>query len=332
MHEWLPGPGRPVVQDHFHSADADTVEQFIRCTYVDIDMTPVDGRPFQCGHDVVSAPGFSIGQMFLTAVMDATVGPTVGRFVVEHLHDGHQVWDHPVYGEVRTAAGSVVTLPRSAGEFHDRFAELELDIITLEDTALTRYVADVHGLGADALELVALLPVGPEAGRAWAETVRRVRDEILGNPLLIDSPIVLDTAFRTLAAAFLTTFPITGRDDVLRRPRGRVDRARLQEAAEYLRERAGEPVRPGELARLAGMPLVHLGEGMRRAHDTTPAQVLWRARLHGLRRDLQGAEPGAEPARTAAALAVRWGFRHPRSLRAVYCREFGESPEETLLH
>lgn len=324
-----PGPDRPIVHAQFRSSDADEVEEFIRATYVDVRIRPADDRPFECGHDVVGTPDFSISQVWVTAVLRASVGPTEGAFVVEQIHDGGMVWDHPDHGELCTGPGSCAVLPRS-GEHADLIDQLEFDIITLDESAMARYVADVHGLAPDALTLTGLAPVSDARRRAWNATVARVRDEMLGNPLLIDTPIGLDAAFRTLAASFLTTFPTAGRETIEQGPQGRVDGARLRQATDYLTAHAGRPVSPGELARITGLPVAHLTAAMRRQRDTSPALVLWRARLHGLYRDLRAAEPGPDPDATLAAHASRWGFTHPGRLRVAYARTLGEFPEQTL--
>lgn len=318
-----------MVRSRFHTADSDEFEAFIRRTYVDISMEQADERPFECGHDLVATPDFSISQMWVTATLYATVGPTEGQFVVEQIHDGGMIWEHPDHGEVRTGPGSGVVLPR-AGEYSDLIDQLEFDLVTLDEGALTRYVSDVFGLGPDALALQGLSPVSGRRQRRWNDAVRHVRDDVLGNPLLIDTPIVLDTAFRTLASTFLATFPVVGREAMEEPPRGRVDPARLRDATDFLMLNAGRSVLPGELVRLAGMPVAHLAAGMRREYGTTPAQVLWRARLRGLREDLLAAEPGPVPAVTLAGHAARWGFTHTGRLRVAYRRAHGEAPEDTL--
>lgn len=329
MTDSAPGPGRPVVRAQFRSSDAEVVEDFIRRTYVDIRMRPADGRPFEVGHDVLAAADFSISQMWVTAVLRATVGPTEGQFVVEQIHDGGMVWDHPDHGELYTGPGSGVVLPRT-GEYTDLIDQLELDVITLDEVALARYVADVHGLGPGALRLTGLSPISDARRRAWNATVVRVRDEVLGNPMLLDTSIALDEAFRMLASAFLATFPTAGRAVVERRPRGHVEGARLRRATEFLTVHADRSVSPGELVRVTGLPVAHLSAAMRRQHGATPARILWAERLRGLHRDLRAAEPGPDPAATLAALAAGWGFTHPGRLRVAYARALGETPDETL--
>lgn len=329
MSDTAPGSGGPVLRSQFQTADADEFEAFIRQTYVDISMDKADDRPFECGHDVMATPEFSISQMWVTATLFATVGPTEGQFVVEQIHDGGMIWDHPDHGEVRTGPGSGVVLPRT-GEYSDLIDQLEFDLVTLDEDALTRYVADVFGLGPESLVLQGLSPVSDGRQRRWNAAVRHVRDDVLGNPLLIDTPIVLDTAFRALASAFLETFPVAGREAMQEPPRGRVDRTRLRDAHDYLAWHAGRAVPPGELVHLTGMPVAHLAAGMRREYGTTPSRVLWWARLRGLREDLQAAGPGSDPAATVTAHASRWGFTHPGRLRVAYRRVYGELPETTL--
>lgn len=80
------------------------------------------------------------------------------------------VWDHPDHGEPYTGPGSWSVLPRS-GEHSDLIDQLEFDIITLDEAAMARYVADIHGLVPEALTLLGLSPVSVARQRPWNATV-----------------------------------------------------------------------------------------------------------------------------------------------------------------
>lgn len=107
----------------------------------------------------------------------------------------------------RGRTGDVVLIPPQGGirTVCERF---DLALVQLR-AAPGAYAAATTDLDPDRLAFDAITLLSPTRGRYWIDTVAHVRDDVLADPWASRSPIVLDQTFRTLAAALLSTFPIT---------------------------------------------------------------------------------------------------------------------------
>jgi transcriptional regulator GlxA family with amidase domain len=88
----------------------------------------------------------------------------------------------------------------------------------------------------------------------------------------------------------------------------------------------GDPVRVADLARIAGVSVRTLYRTAARHLGGPPMAHLRRARLREVRRRLLT----PAPAETVTSAATECGFFHLGRFAALYRREFGESPSETL--
>lgn len=319
-------PGTGVGRISFRSSEPAAVEQFAAEHYAATSVRPAEsGRAFEMGHDTLVVPGLELSQLWVTLGIDAQVDPVQNRFVVDTVCDGRMEWDTEAYGPIRLGAGDVAVMPVQ-GRFRDVVEDIDLDVAALDADRVAAFAEQVHGIPAERFALTGLLPVSGAAARWWDATLVHVRDRVLGNPLLLDNPVVLDAAFHRLAVTFLATFPNTalhGEAERRRRPVPQLDPGVVTRVTDYLCAHAGLPIGPADLVALTGMPARTALASLRRA-GVDPALILWHTRLYGARRDLlDGDRP--DPARTAA----RWGFTHLGRFQVAYTREFGETPERT---
>lgn len=162
-------------------------------------------------------------------------------------------------------------------------------------------------------------------GQAWRSTV-----QALAQGLTPDSPI----AAHALMAAPLTQAVARGlllaaphnHSHLLDPPTGPTRPAAVTDALDFLRANARRPLSVEEIARAAGVSVRTLQAGFRDHLDTTPVAMLRRIRLEGAHQDLCSGGPGT----TVAAVARRWGFRHPGRFAIHFAQAFGRSPSEIL--
>lgn len=100
----------------------------------------------------------------------------------------------------------------------------------------------------------------------------------------------------------------------------------VRRVQEYLQAHAQEPVRPEQLAALAGVSLRSLYTGFKDFCGVSPMQYLKNLRLDHAHADLMG----CAGKNNVAGVALRWGFAHLGRFSVDYKARFGESPSQTL--
>jgi AraC-like DNA-binding protein len=320
-----------VVRASFASSDVDEVEQFFGAAYTDlsISLSP-DRRRFGFRHDTVAAAAFSINRMSSALTFAALVPSMGGKIIVDHMVSGGLTFTSNRYGETGTPGGGTLLGPTDE-DFRLRIDECDVEIVTLDTGEVADYAAETCGIEPNQLDFTDIAPISDGHHHRWQRAVAHVRDDVLGSPLASTSPIVVENAFRTLAATLLSTFSNTALEAATDPDgpgvRGDVSRAVLREVIDYLDTHSDRPVGPGDISALAGIPAREIVEGLRRHRDTHPAQVLWASRMRGVHRDLVDADPEHESVR---AIATRWGFGHLGRFEIAYMQAFDETPETTL--
>lgn len=327
------GSGSRVVSSEFGTTDADSAEQALCDAYGDNHFM-IAGRQkdFTFDHATISAPLFAINslRMGMDVIVHADNAPD-GSFTVVQPFAGEIAFVDSRYPDAYADPREGTLIPPGS-PMRGICNGLEMRLVPLDRHAVAAYAAAVTGLDPSELAFDEVTPVSPAMGRHWVSTMAHIRDNLLAHPSLADEPILLDQAFRTLAAALLDTFPnsaLTRATDPDAAPvRGEVPTAALREVLDYLDSHADEPVGPTHVADLVGRPANQVVEGLRRYRGTHPAEVLWEARLRGVQRSLLEADPGSGT--TVAGIAARWGFARAELFSVAYTRAFDESPEETL--
>lgn len=325
-----PDPVR-VARSEFATSDRELAADFLRSSYVG-DVSIGGGDGFSFAHTATRTARFALNTLWVG--IDLGIGTEVlpdDPLLVTQPVSGRIAYVESDYPEGGAPTGGVVLHPPS-GPNHAVCEHFDVAMVQLDRDDVGAYAEAMTGLDAGRLAFHELVPRSEELGRAWLATVAHVRDDVLADPWLAEQPILLEQAFRDLTASLLRTFPNTAHDRTTDPEgpsvRGEVPAARLREVADFLDAHAGDPVRPTDVAGLAGVPVDEVAEAMRRRTGRHPAELLWAARLRGVRRDLLAAEPGVGVG--VARLAGRWGFPRPGRFRVAYTRYFGETPEQTL--
>lgn len=322
-----------VLRSSYLGRDLDEVEQFISAHYTHVSLSlPDDQLGLRFRHDSVAVPSFSISRLSTTLTYAADAEAMGSLLIISPRVPSRVVFESPGYATAATVDDSAILVPVDFDLVSRVDQGADIDMIGLDPDALGDYVEASIGLPADRLTVSELNPISPAMNAHLRATVAHVRDDVLSSPYTAASPLVVDSAFRALAAAALSTFPntalATATDPEGQGVRGDVPPARLREIIDYIDAHPDRPIGPRLVSELAGAPAREAVEGLRRYRDVHPAALLWLARMRGVRRALSESDP--EDGTSWRALAARWGFTHLGRFRVAYARLFGEPPEDTL--
>lgn len=326
------GSSPGVVRVSFRTRDIDEAEEFLSRAYTRVSMSvPEDRGEAEFRHDTAATAQFSISRFSTTVTYTAPAAPMAGLWVISPRTPSPILMDSRSFDAAPAADGVAAMVPAGCDFTVDVRRGADFDLVGLDTDALADYVKAVVGLPADELRATGLAPIAPAKNELLRSTIAHIRNDVLGNPFAASSPVILDSAFRTLAAAMLTTYPNSAleaaTDPEGRAVRGDVPEARLREIIDFIHAHADRPIGPAGLSEIAGVPAREVVEGLRRHRGVHPAELLWWARMQGVHRDLSGSDPAGT---SVAALAARWGFSHLARFAVAYTRLFDERPEDTL--
>ncbi|NMO93162.1 helix-turn-helix domain-containing protein [Actinomycetospora sp. TBRC 11914] len=319
-------------EDRFVTGDPQQAEEQVRTSYKVSGGVRMSGDTddFRFSQHVLASRGFAITR-FQCTIAVGYHGPLDDLLCVEQVHAGRLSFD-TAHTELRTGAGDICLVPPHE-PWRATTDGVDLAPLILDPAAVADHAAATCPIEPEQLRFTGLEPISPAHAGRWNATVAHVRDDILGNPTVAENPILVEGAFRQLAASLLSTFPNTALDALSgptspARP-GTVTEATLREVVDYLHSQAAQPLGPADVAAVAGVPARDVDDTLRRHRNTSWALELWRARMQGAHRDLHDGDP--EAGDTVAAIAARWGFTDPATFAVAYTlASGGESPEHTL--
>jgi AraC-like DNA-binding protein len=328
------GSDDEITRSGFSTTDPGRAEQFFRDSYADLRLR-FTGRPedFTVDHSALTGPGLVVSTLRIGIDLTYTIDRMLDDILVmSSPFAGRLTYSGTVYQDACVTPGGVALSPPT-GPALATSERLGATVVVLDRTRLARHAAALAGIEPDELRFDRITPADPRLARFWADTVAHVRDEVLVNPWVAGEPILADQAFRTLATGVLSTIPNTALaravDPGAPRARGDdVPGAMLREVADYIDAHADRPLGPADIGDLTGRSAREVGDGLRRRLGRHPAELLWDARMRGVREDLLAADPATVT--DVVALAGRWGFGDVGRFRVAYAREFGERPEDTL--
>jgi len=279
----------------------------------DFRITTTD-RPFRYRYRVSGDDEVSVrANLFSGAVSGSFEHP--GEYVVTWITEGegtHSARDGESVLVLRKAKLHPVGEPTGF-----RFRDHVQSLVHVQASFLEAVAAEVEGhRGGQIAFDHAVLP-GAEALAAWNGTLAAAAPVIVARDATV---LAREAAKRDVALALLETFshaPTAGG------PVEPAPTARVREAADLLRARSGEPVRPSDAAAELGVPLASLAEGFRRTFDATPDAWLQQARLERVRSALT--EQGLE-GEASVELGRRWGFYDELGFVDAYGAAFGTDP------
>jgi AraC-like DNA-binding protein len=310
----------------FDSLDLEHTEEFLRTHYVPLRIGSTSRRsPTHITSAASSA--ISVDHLDLGFEMSYDVDPLGKLCLCDVLTGG--IEDHAISGwttpENFGPGESFVLAP------HDRPYTGRINRahyrVTLLSTDLLDQVA-TPARGADSIRLLDHRPVDATAVKRLRHAVDHVEQHVLGDPAVMDSPLIVATASRYLAACVLATFPNTGLSEVTAADRNGAGSIVVRRAVEYIETYAGMNISPADVAAAAHITVRGLQYAFRKHLDTTPMAYVRRVRLDRAHRELLAGDPAKGD--TVTAIATRWGFLHQGRFVATYRRVYGRTPGQTL--
>ncbi|KQH80876.1 hypothetical protein AO501_17655 [Mycobacterium gordonae] len=225
-------------------------------------------------------------------------------------------------GEV-TAAGALEALPMFGTVSHCRYVLVSVARSAFDEIAASAGLND----GAP-VRLTANAALTAEANQFLTHAVDHVCNDIVANSQVAQSYLVVGEVRRFLAASMLATFPHTAVLEPTIEDRHDSTPVLLRRAITFIDDNAQHDISLADIARAACITPRALQYMFRRHRDCTPTEYLRRVRLHHAHLDLLEA---SSDVCTVSAVAARWGFAHLGRFAAFYRREYGESPQATLL-
>jgi AraC-like DNA-binding protein len=253
------------------------------------------------------------------------VSDPAGRLLLARVVEGQ--WQCDTIGENRQEGpGDICLVAQPDRPCLIRWdGPVHLQVVSIDPATLL----DVGAAPGDLVpRFTSLTPVSAGTKQLIGSVMDHVVNDVVGNPAAVQTPRVLQSTARTVAAALLETFPNTAARDPM--SRDRIDAARsrvLRVTVAYLHDHAHEDISVADLAQAAGASRQAVHLAFRQHLQTTPRQYLERVRLDRAHRDLTDLDPATA---TVEQVALLWGFAELGRFRRSYSHTYGTSPELTL--
>lgn len=310
----------------FDSTDLGQTEEFLRTHYAPLRIGST--TPDSSTRIAWAASGsIGVDHIEFGFVMSYDVEP-LGKICLGDIESGG-FENHAVGGwttQESFGPGEIFSLAPPDKPYTGQLDQAHYRITRLDPVLLDQVATPVRG-GAP-VELLDYRPVSPAAGLLLRRAIDHVDKYVLADPIASESPLIVATASRYLAACVLAAFPNTGLAEVTAADRLGAGSAVVRRAVEYIETHAGTDMSPADIAAAAHITVRGLQYAFRRHLDTTPMEYVRRVRLAGAHRDLQAADPASGV--TVTDIATRWGFLHQGRFAATYRRVHGRTPGQTL--
>jgi AraC-like DNA-binding protein len=226
----------------------------------------------------------------------------------------------------RYSAGDVCLGSFPGGDYQLRCVECRAEILTVPAAALGQAAGQLPGQPHSPLRFASLRPASAAAAAQWKSTAAFARG-LLDDDQAADSPLVLASAVRLLAATALAVFPGHALTDAARQDRTDARSETLGRAIAFIDDNAHLDVGIADIANAASVTPRAVQLAFRRYLDTTPLMYLRGVRLEHAHQDLLVGDPARE---TVTAVAYRWGFSTSSRFTAYYRQAHGVPPSQTL--
>ena len=294
-----------------HFEDFDACAESLRDW--DLEAFQLDRGPFRAELEQVESAGILITEAAFSRRLHQTGEPPRGmRTVVVPAGSSQRIWwrNHRVSGD------QIMLFPRGCAL--DSVSHPDFHVFTV---SFPEELASEHG---------------------WALGGRDYEGFLAGREVLSGSP-GRTRAFRLAAKRFMASSTDSGADllealfEALDDPGepsglqpglqpGRERDLALRRSLELIEARERESLSVGDLCRVSGASRRTLEYAYRERFEVSPKTYMMVRRLAGVRRDLRRAGPGT----TVTRAANGWGFHHMSQFAALYKRQFGERPSETM--
>jgi AraC-like DNA-binding protein len=317
----------PPVTDHrvFATEDPVGAHRYICDAYANTTMRLIgDQSSLQMRDEQHDLGWFSMSDFRHSAGLEQVAEP-LDRLMVARVVEGH--WRCDTIGESRRAApGDICLMAQPDRPCLIRWdAPVHMQFLSIDPAMLLEVAAAPGDLVP---RFTTLTPPSAGSKQLVATVLDYVVNDVVANPAARNSPLVLHSAARTLAAALLEALPNTAAPNPV--VSDRVDAARsrvLHIALGYVHDHAHEDISVADLAEAAGASRQAVHLAFRQHLQTTPRSYLERVRLDRVHRDLVDLDPEST---TVEQVALLWGFAQLERFRRYYRSIYQASPEQTL--
>ncbi|GAA0593067.1 helix-turn-helix transcriptional regulator [Kribbella sandramycini] len=301
----------------FESRDLESTEAFLNRAYTKMRIGS-PGEQIRTRIEREAAGSITVDRLEIGFEMRYDANP-LGKICLCVVADG-TVRDHVTDGwQDAFGPGDVVSFAPPDRPYAGRIDNSRYSITMFDPALLTQ--------AAHAVAPVRLLHHRPRtaaAGQQLARTISYLGDDVLPNPTLKASRLLLASVEQLLASSVLAAFPNTALDA----DGGQIAPSRtVRRAIAYLESNVDSPIGVGDIAAAAGVTVRAVQSAFQRHLGISPLGYLRQLRLAEARAMLQAGDPAEL---TVSAAAARWGFHHLGRFAAAYRQTYGESPSETL--
>jgi AraC-like DNA-binding protein len=288
-----------------------------------ISATPLE--PFELRHERRAADRLAFDRFRARFDLEMQMLPT-GRLTVCHVHEGEVQCS--MLGRADTYTPGHIYVTAAPDQPH---------LIRMLDAGLSVTQVDLKALAAAAgrrsLEEPAALrfhdhrPVTQMAEFQWERTVAYLRDEVLADPEVTQSPLAMGAAAAMLARQFLSTFPSTAVTEPTARDRTDASAQTVRRSIAFMEAHIQKDIDLPDIAAAAGVTPRSVQLAFTRHFDMTPMRYLRRIRLKAAHEDLRA---GALGTTSVQQISAKWGFLSASRFTEYYRWEYGKLPSETL--
>lgn len=312
----------------FTSGNLGEIEEFLSAGYASTKLNVINShepRLFQATRN--SLGPISVDRMRIDLDLEFVTDPlgTIGVVLVESGVFRYVLTEKGASGY---AEGDVFFTAQPDRPYAGRVDRGSFSYAALAPDLLSQVAATAPVSAEAPVRLTDYHPVSPAAAQRLRRTIVFLRDHVLTNTAIRDSPLIASTAPQLLAATVLSTFPNTALTEPTVADRHDGHPRTLRRAVSFIDDHAQRDISVADIAAAVHVTVRALQYAFRRYYGTTPMGYLRQVRLYHAHRELLAADPTSGV--TVTEVAARWGFFHPGRFAEYYRTAFGRPPYQTL--
>jgi AraC-like DNA-binding protein len=309
------------------TSDVDLARHVVETYFYSHHLDPLSRSPNLDAHfELLQFGPFALGDVAYGADVAMRTGD-IGAYHVDIVVSGHVALQQGNRRFVADADNAAVLRPMDDIVVDRMSADCRLFALKIDRSTLERHLESL--VGAPVVSPVRISPtidVTTEPGRAWADIIRLLGDEITNRSGLVYQPIVAERLCEATVTGLLLISDHQYRDALVR-PGRSPGPGSVRRSIDAIQAHPEIPFTARTLADIAGVSVRSLQEGFRRHVGTTPLAYLRDVRLERAHEDLLRADPRTA---TVAEIAQRWGFVHQSRFAAAYRARYHASPSKVL--
>lgn len=307
------------VSTRFETTDPDVGSARVAETYADNRLrVRGDREHFRFEQSRDDLGDLRIDRFVNSLTTDYTVDPLRHVIIARMVEHEMDIWTDGTHR--RLGRGDTALIAHPDRGYSTRLHGASLQLVGIELSLLD----DVDGTEAGRHRRLRYAPLDAGWANNWMRTVDLVTTTLQDDHAK-DSPLVVGTAARHLAATLLAAFGVPGTEVVS--PEVRALPSVVRRATAYCDANPHLDLGVADIARACHVSVRTLQVAFRRHLDITPMAYLRRVRLDRVRADLVHGDPAAQ---TVSGIAACWGFTDASRFSSHYRNVYGEYPSETL--